>query len=55
MQTFMAKMDSIQLGLITLMSRVLLESPEAPMSSQYLSVTSRPDTSHIIHDIFIRD
>jgi hypothetical protein len=28
--------------------------PKAHMSSQYLCDTSRPDTSHIIHEVFIR-
>jgi hypothetical protein len=34
---------------------VLLESPKALMSSQYFCGTSRPDTSHIINVVFIRD
>jgi hypothetical protein len=55
MQTLMATMDSIQPHRIALKSRVLLESPKALMSSQYLCGTSRPDTSHIIHEVFIRD
>jgi len=32
-----------------------MESPKAPMSSQYLCGTSRPDMSYIIHEVFIRD
>jgi len=55
MQTLMATMDSIQPHRIALKSRVLLESPKALMSRQYLCGTSRPDTSHIIHKVFIRD
>jgi hypothetical protein len=55
MQTLMATMDSIQPHRIALKSRVLMESPKAHMSSQYLCGTSRPDTSHIIHEVFIRD
>ena len=55
MQTLMATMDSIQPHRIALKSRVLLESPKALMSSQYLCGTSRPDTSHIIHEVFVRD
>jgi hypothetical protein len=51
----MATMDSIQPHRIALKSRVLLESPKALMSSQYLCGTSRPDTSHIVHDVFTRD
>jgi len=38
-----------------LKSRVLMESPKAHMSSQYLCGTSRPDTSHTIQEVFIRD
>jgi len=34
---------------------VLMESPKAHMSSQYLCRTSRPDMSHIIHKVSIRD
>jgi len=55
MQTFMATMDSIQPHRIALKSRVLMESPKADMSSQYLCGRSRPDTSNIIHKVFIRD
>jgi len=55
MQALMATMDSLQPHRIALKSRVVLESPKALMSSQYLCGTSRPDTSHIVHDVFIRD
>jgi hypothetical protein len=55
MQTLMAMMDSIQPHRIALKSRVLLESPKALMSSQYLCGTPRPDMSHIIHKVCIRD
>jgi len=55
MQTLMATMDTIQPHWIALESRVLFESPKALLSSQYLCGTSRPDTSHIIHKVFIRD
>jgi hypothetical protein len=55
MQTLMAMMDSIQPHRITLKSRVVLESPKAHMSRQYLCRTSRPDKSRIIHEVFIRD
>jgi len=55
MQTLMVTMDSIQPHRIALKSRVLMESPKAHMSTQYLCGTSRPDTSHIIHEVFIRD
>jgi hypothetical protein len=55
MQALIATMDSIQPHRIALNSRVLLESPKALMSSQYICGTSRPDTSHIVEDVFIRD
>jgi len=55
MQTLMATMDSIQPHQIALQSRVLMESPKANLSSQYLCGTSRPDTSHIIHEVYISD
>jgi len=55
MQTLMVTMDSIQPHWIALKSRVLLESPKALMSSQYLCGMTRPDTSHIVHIVFIRD
>jgi len=55
MQTLMATMDSIQPHWIPFKSRVVLESPKDYMSSQYLCGTSRPDMSHIIHEVFIRD
>jgi hypothetical protein len=55
MQTLMATMDSIQPHWIALKSRLVLESPTAHMSSQYSCGTSRPDTSHIIHEVVIRD
>jgi len=54
MQTLMVTMDSIQPHQIALKSRVLLESQTALMSSQYLCGTYRMDTSHIIHEDFIR-
>jgi len=55
MQPLMAMMDSIQQHRIALKSSVLLESPNALMSTQYLCGTSRPDTSHNIHELFIID
>jgi len=55
MQALMATMDSIQLHQIALKSRVLSEIPKALMSSQYFSGMSRPDTSHIIHEVLIWD
>jgi len=55
MQTLMATMDSIEPHRIALKSTVSLEGPKALMSSRYLCGTTRPDTSHIVHDVFIRD
>jgi len=55
MQTLMATRDSIQSHQIALKSRVLLDSAKALVSSQYMCSTSRPDTSHIIHEVLIRD
>jgi len=55
MQTMIATMESIQLHRIAMKSQVLLESRKALMSSQYLCGTSRPDPSHIIPKVFIRD
>jgi hypothetical protein len=55
MQTLMATMESIQPHRIALKSRVVLESSKAHMSSQYICSTSRPDTSHIVNHVFIRD
>jgi len=55
MQTVMAMMDSIQPHRIALNSRVLMQCLNTQLSSQYLCGTSRPDTSHIIHEVFIRD
>jgi hypothetical protein len=55
MQTLMATMDSIQPHRIALKSRVLFQRPKPLVSSQYLCGTSRPDMSHIIHEVFIRD
>jgi hypothetical protein len=42
---------------IALKSRVRLEAPrlQAFLSSQYLCGCSRPDTSHVIHEISIQD
>jgi hypothetical protein len=55
MQALMATMDSIQPHRIALKSRVLLESQKDLMSSQYLCGTSRPDMSHVFHEVWIRD
>jgi len=55
MQILMATTDSIQPHGIAFKSRVLMESSKAHLSSQYLWGTSRRDTSHSIHEVFIRD
>jgi len=55
MQMLKANMDSIQVHRIALKSRVLLDSPNAHMSSEYWCGTSRPDTSHLVHNAVIRD
>jgi len=55
MKTFMVAIDSIPPHQIALKSRLLMESPKAHMSSQYLCGTSRPDMFHIIHEVFIRN
>jgi len=55
MQSSMVAMDSIQPNWIALMSRVVSESPHAPMSRQYLWGTSRLDTFHNNHEVFISD
>jgi hypothetical protein len=55
MQTFVAMLDSIQLHWNALKATLLLSSPKAHMSSQYLCGRARPDTSNNIHEVFIRD
>jgi len=53
MQTMMATKDSIQLHRIASKSGELLENPKALMSSQNLCHKPRPNTSHIVHEVFI--
>jgi hypothetical protein len=53
-QTFMAMMHSTQPHWIALKWIVVLDSPIAHMSSQYLYGTARPATAHTIHEVFIR-
>ena len=36
-------------------SRVILEPPPAHMSSRYLCGTTKPDMSHIVHELYVRD
>jgi len=52
-RALMATLEGIQLHRISLRQRVVLESPNALMSSQYLCVTARLDLSHIIHEVQI--
>ena len=51
----MATLEGIQPHQMSLRPRVVLESPKALMSSQYLCGTARPDSSHIVHKVQIRD
>jgi hypothetical protein len=46
----MATLEEIQQHRISLRPRVVLETPKALMSSQYLCGTARPDSSHIVHE-----
>jgi hypothetical protein len=55
MRALMATLEEIQPHRISLRPRVALESPKALMSSQYLSESARPDSSHIVHKVEIRD
>jgi hypothetical protein len=54
-RALMATLEEIQPHRISLRPRVVLESPKALMSSQYLCGTARPDSSHIVHEVQIRD
>jgi hypothetical protein len=54
-QALMATLDEVQPHQISLKSRVVLESPRARLLSQYLCGTETPDSSHIIHEVQIRD
>jgi hypothetical protein len=54
-RALMATLEEIQPHRISLRPRVVLESPKALMSSQYLCGTARPDSSHIVHKVQIRD
>ena len=54
-QGVMATMDGIQLHRIPLKLMVVLESSKALISWLNLYSTSRPDTSHIVHNVLIED
>jgi len=51
----MATLDEVQPHRISLKSTVILESPRARMSSQYVCRSKTPDSAHIIHEVQIRD
>jgi hypothetical protein len=55
MRALMATLEEIQPHRISLRPRVVLESPKALMSSQYLCGTARRDSSHFVHKVEIRD
>jgi hypothetical protein len=56
-RSLLASLDEVEMHRIALKSRVRLEAPssQAIFSSQYLCCSSRPDTSHVIHEISIQD
>jgi hypothetical protein len=56
-RSLLASLDEVEMHRIALKSRVRLEAPksQALFSSQYLCGSSRPDTSHVIHEISIQD
>jgi len=54
-RALMATLEEIQPHWISLRPRVVLESPKALMSSQYLCGTARPDSLHIVHEVQIQD
>ena len=51
----MATLDEVKPHRVALKSRVILESPRAVMSRQYLCGTTRPNTAHIVHEVDVRD
>jgi len=55
MRSLMATLDEIQPHRIAMKSRVILEPPAARMSSQYLCGTTKSDTSHIVHELYVRN
>jgi hypothetical protein len=56
-RSLLASLDEVEMLRIALKSRVRLEAPrsKALFSSHYLCGSSRPDTSHGIHEISIQD
>jgi len=55
MRVLMTTLHEIQPHQISLRSRVVSDSPKALMSSQDLGGTARPDSSHTVHEVQIRD
>jgi len=54
-QVLMATLDEVQPHLISLLPRIVLESLRAHMFSQYVCGIETPDSTHIVHDVQIRD
>ena len=55
MRSLMATLDEIQPHWIAMKLRVISEPPPACMSSQYLYGTTKPDTAHIVHELYVPD
>jgi len=55
MRASKATLERIQPDQILLRPRLVLESPKAVMTTQYIGVMARPDSSHIVDEIQIRD
>jgi len=51
----MVTLDEVKPHRVASKSRVILESPMAVMSRQYLCGTTRPGTAHIVHEVEVRD
>jgi len=51
----MATLDEVRPHRVALRSAVILESPRAVMSSQYLCGTTSPDMAHLMHEVEVRD
>jgi len=54
-RALMATLQEIQPHRISPRPRVVLKSSKALMSSQYLCGTARLDSSHIVHEVKMRD
>jgi hypothetical protein len=53
-RALLATIDEVEMHRIALKSRVRLEAPRHLLSSQYLCGSSRPDTSHVVHEVSVR-